>query len=156
MIYYEHFSIKEATSSDIDNIFDLLDPYVEKGLILKREKDDIKINISKFLIAKFDNQIIGTISYHNYSWNLCEIRSLAVGQNFSKLGLGTKLLEALIQILNRNETINIFSLTYSPDFFLKNGFIETSMENLPEKIWKDCFTCKNKETCAETALIYKK
>lgn len=156
MLYYKEFKIDEANFDDIDSIYNILAPYVEKGLILKRNKTEIKKNISTFLVGKINNRIIGTISYHTYSWNLCEIRSLAVDSDFSKLGLGTKLLQSLIKKLNVNEIINIFSLSYSPDFFIKNGFQKTSMENLPEKIWKDCIYCKHRDTCAETALLYNK
>ncbi|PKL17488.1 MAG: GNAT family N-acetyltransferase, partial [Spirochaetae bacterium HGW-Spirochaetae-5] len=28
-------------------------------------------------------------------------------------------------------------------------------DDFPEKIWKDCDNCKDKDKCGETALIYK-
>ncbi|MFC1671026.1 GNAT family N-acetyltransferase [Spirochaetota bacterium] len=146
--------IEIPTTKDIDSIHELLNYYSKKEVILERTKEDIEDSINNFLIARYDNKIIGAISYYEYDNNLKEIRSLAVLNKFKKLGVGTKLIKALIDKIQVKEQLRIFALTYSPDFFITNGFTEIDKNLLPEKIWKDCDKCKNKKNCGEIALLY--
>jgi amino-acid N-acetyltransferase len=148
-------SIRSAVINDVDAIYKLIKHYSEIGVILERSIDDITSNINSFIVAVADDRIIGSVTYYDYGKNLIEVRSLAVEESFHKLGIGRALLLKLIdQVKSKNES-KIFTLTYRPDFFQKNGFIVVSKDNFPEKIWKDCDKCRDREKCGETALIYK-
>jgi len=146
--------IHKASPADISRIFDLLIRYSVDGTILERSKEEITDSIDKFFIAKNNSDIQGVVSYFNYGPGLKEIRSLAVDKNFKRKGIGSKLVKFLIARLAENSTPKIFVLTYSPEFFSKNGFVEVNKNTLPEKIWKDCVKCKNRETCGETPMVY--
>jgi amino-acid N-acetyltransferase len=148
------YTIRTAVASDIESIYKLIKHYAEIGVILLRSIDDIKSNISNFIVAVADNRVIGSITYYDYEKNLIEVRSLAVEESFHRLGIGRELLLKLIDQVNDKKEIKIFTLTYRPDFFEKNGFIVVSKESFPEKIWKDCDKCRDREKCGETALVY--
>ena len=164
------YSIRAAAPSDIESIYKLIKHYAEIGVILERSIDDIKSNINNFIVAAMDDRVIGVVTYYDYEKeivefprrhgrrgnqnNLVEVRSLAVEESFHKLGIGRELLLKLIDKVRIEKEIKIFTLTYRPDFFEKNGFIVVSKESFPEKIWKDCDKCRDREKCGETALVY--
>lgn len=103
-----------------------------------------------------DDTIAGVISYHDYGRHLKEIRSLAVRDADSRKGVGSRLVRHLIKQLSREGSPKIFVLSYSPVFFIKNGFAPVDKETFPEKIWKDCINCPDQENCGETALVYQR
>jgi amino-acid N-acetyltransferase len=149
--------IKNAELSDAESIYALLKPYSSEGIILERTLNDIRHSIDKFLTAKTGGTIAGVISYHEYGKKLKEVRSLAVKKEMSGKGIGSLLLNHLIDILiEKIPDAKIFVLTYSPEFFRKEGFSDVMKDSLPEKIWKDCNNCGNKDDCGETALVYNK
>lgn len=150
-------NIRQAVSSDVKKIYKLLKPYADEGLILERKADDIARELDKFLVAEKKDGIAGVVSYYNYGNYLIEIRSLAVKKEFCRRGAGTSLLKFLIDsILIQFPGAKIFTLSYSPEFFQKNGFRPVDKETFPEKIWKDCRHCKDYDKCGETALVLSK
>lgn len=148
-------TIREAEEKDIETIFSLLKEYALMGLILERDREDIGNNLHTFIVAEIGNSLKGVVTFYDYGANLKEIRSLAVDSRFQGIGIGKKLLESVIEMIRKNSNARIFVLTYKPDFFKKNNFLEVSKEEFPEKIWKDCDKCINRENCSETALIYR-
>ncbi len=151
-----HAKIRPAVPDDIDAILAILKPYAREGLILERTADDIREVLSSFLVAEVAGSVAGTVSYHDYGRHLKEIRSLAVRKGISRRRIGSLLALNLIGSLQKSAANpKIFVLTYSPGFFRKLGFVEAPKESLPEKIWKDCDHCKNRDNCGETALVYR-
>ncbi|MCP4763912.1 MAG: GNAT family N-acetyltransferase [archaeon] len=149
--------VRKAASTDINDIYKILKPYADDGIILERSKKDIDDALNYFFVAEDNNKVIGTVSYHDYGNNLKEVRSLAVEDNSSRKGAGSALLKALIESLHKDfPEVKIFVLSYYPEFFKKLNFIEIPKDNLPEKIWKDCQNCQNRDNCGETALILSK
>lgn len=149
------FTIRNATNSDAKAIYSILLPYSDEGVIIKRTVEDIKQNIQNFFIAETKNDIMGVISYYNYSDNLKEVRSLAVKKKYYKKGVGIALLKGLLNILLEDyPKARIFALSIHPEFFKKSGFVEISKDTLPEKIWKDCQNCIHQNNCDETALLF--
>jgi amino-acid N-acetyltransferase len=147
-------AIRKATSVDIDAIHEIISSYSEEGILLSRSLDDIINNIDNFFIAEIGNVIVGVITFFDYGDHLKEVRSLAVNKNYLRRGIGSALLQALISHLGSANKPRIFVLTYTPAFFERNGFTVINMDNLPEKIWKDCIFCTKQENCNETALEY--
>lgn len=147
--------IRDAEEKDIEIIFSLLKSYALQGIILERDREDIWNNLHTFIVAEIDGSLKGVVTFYDYGENLKEIRSLAVDSRFQGMCIGRKLLKSVIERIRKNSNARIFVLTYNPDFFKKNNFIEISKEEFPEKIWKDCAKCKDRENCSETALIYR-
>ncbi len=148
------YTIRSADTDDIDFIYSLTSHYSAKRLMLARNRDEIRKLLDTFLIAVKESMPVGIISYHDYGPGLKEIRSLAVSEENARSGIGSLLLQDMIKKINTLSKARIFALTYSPDFFRKNGFVEVSRESLPEKIWKDCQNCPDRDNCTETALVY--
>lgn len=149
--------VRSAEIEDIYKIYEIIAYYTKQGEILERTIDDITDSLDKFFVALSEKKIIGVVSYYDYGINLKEIRSLAVEKNYRLKGVGEVLLNNIVQkLLELFPDAKIFALSYHPDFFNKYGFNQISRGLLPEKIWKDCKNCKNRDNCSETALIYSK
>ncbi len=149
------YLIRTALPGDIESIYRLIRFYSDEGVILERSTDDIRKNISNFIVAVDNDKIIGTITHFAYGSNLKEVRSLAVDKTFHGKGIGKALLAELVKQVRHENKSRIFTLTYRPDFFEKSGFTRVPKDDFPEKIWKDCVNCKDEENCGETALVYK-
>ncbi len=147
--------IDKALPADIDSIYRIIKSYSDIDVVLERSREDISDSLETFLVAREKEGIRGVISYHDYGPGLKEIRSLCVSKENLRKGTGSLLLTRLIdEIRRKNSTTKIFVLTYNPAFFTKNRFVEVEKDSLPEKIWKDCDSCKNREECRETTMVY--
>ena len=67
--------------------------------------------------------------------------------------LGLSSAKRSVGSLARAECERIFVLTYAIPVFKKLGFRIISMDQLPDKIWKDCQGCRKQDHCDETAMI---
>lgn len=148
------YLIRTAEEKDIDAIYSLIHHYAVQGVILERSRDDILANIDNFIVAVKDSEVIGTVTFYDYGWNLKEVRSFAIKEEFHGMGIGSALLKKLTAGIDGKGGVRIFTLTYKPEFFRKNGFTVVQKDEFPEKIWKDCRNCKDRANCGETALVY--
>jgi amino-acid N-acetyltransferase len=148
-------TVRKAIPADAQAIHDILDPYADDGIVLRRDVDEILAHISTFFVAVREDAIVGVVAYHNYGHHLKEIRSLAVKKGLKNKGIGKLLVETLIaNLTEQSGNAKIFTLTLIPEFFRKFGFHVVEKETLPEKIWKDCSICPKLDECDEIALVY--
>ncbi len=148
------YTIRKATIDDCDPIHAIIEHYAEENLILSRSHDEIASTIDTFYVAILDDgSIIGTVSFYNYGNGLNEVRSLGVRKEYLRKGIGSALLKRLMARITAEGQGRLFVLSYAPVFFQKNGFSVVNRDDLPEKIWKDCNNCVNKDNCTEVALI---
>ncbi len=146
--------IRKAMPDDVDSILDLIKLYSDEGIILERSLKDVNSSINCFYVAEINHSLAGVCSFYDYGGHLKEIRSLGVKKNFLRQGIGSALVKLVVRDLCTLNNPRIFVLTYTPEFFERNGFSVISKNTLPEKIWKDCITCRNIDSCHETALEF--
>ncbi len=84
---------------------------------------------------------------------MAEIKSLAVDENHTRQGIGTRLVEACVSEAITLGLYKIFALTYRVDFFKQIGFKEVDKSLLPHKIWSDCLKCVKFPECDEVAVL---
>ena len=150
-------TLRKALPADAKPIHDMLVPYANEGIVLRRPLPEIEANIGSFFVAEDGGSIAGTVAFYSYGDHLKEIRSLAVPVPEKGKGTGRALVEyAVSSILAENPSAKIFTLTWIPEFFEKLGFYRVETSTLPEKILKDCSICTRQESCGEVALVYGK
>ncbi len=149
------FGIRPASPEDARRIYDILREHAEKGLLLKRDIEDIRSRIDNFFVAESKGEVIGCCALRNFGNNLHEIRSLAVDAAFFGMGAGTELVRHGIRLVSAsgNERRRLFALTYRPGLFERQGFRKVEKDIFPEKIWHDCRECPKKDCCDETAVL---
>jgi amino-acid N-acetyltransferase len=145
--------IRKATLNDADGILDLINVHAEIGQMLFRSREDVRAHIQDFLIAEKDKRIVGACGLSFGPGSLVEVRSLAVLPDYYRQGIGTALVNECIAQATLAECDRIFVLTYAIPVFEKLGFRIISMDQLPDKIWKDCQGCRKQDHCDETAMI---
>ncbi|MCR5834467.1 MAG: N-acetyltransferase [Selenomonadaceae bacterium] len=146
---------RKPTFNDVDEIYNLIDGYAAKGIMLPKPHSVLYEILREFIVAEDveSKKIVGVGALH-LTWNeLAEIRSMAVHEDYSRQGIGKTIVEKLLAEGRAVGVKEFFTLTYRPDFFQSLGFEETTKESLPHKIWKECIECPKFPNCDEVAMI---
>lgn len=145
--------IRKATMSDIPEVHSIIETFAKRGEMLPRSLMELYENLRDFFVYEDNSHgIVGVCALH-FAWeDLAEIRSLAVKDNFQKMGIGSKLVRVCISEARAFGIKRVFSLTYKPEYFMRFGFVPIEKELLPQKIWSDCIRCPEFPECNEVAV----
>ena len=145
--------IRKAKISDIGTIFELVNDFAKQGLMLPKSQIDLYESIRDFFVVEIDNKVVACGALKVFLDDLAEIRSLATNKDFQKMGLGKMITQKLLDDAKELGIKKVFTLSYQVDFFKKHGFTLIKKEELPQKIWRDCYKCPKFPNCDENALI---
>lgn len=141
MIYSSNYeNIRSMVQQDIPSVFSLMRPFVKEKILLPRTEEEISENLDDYIVYEIDNNVRACAAIHFYkNEKQAEIYAVAVDESFSKLGIGPKLIQFLINKAQKNNFFNIFLLTTrTSDWFEKLGFKPDSIDSIPQKrksIW---------------------
>ncbi|MDB5052234.1 MAG: acetyltransferase [Bacilli bacterium] len=144
---------RKAQMVDVEALFEIIQGYAEKGIMLPRSKEMLHHQLDMFVIAEVDGHMVGCGSLCQLGKDLVEIRSLGISEGYKGQGIGKKLVSYLIDEARALHIPKIMALTYEVAFFEKNGFTVVPKEIFPEKVWKDCVHCKKQHCCDEIAVL---
>ena len=144
---------RDATIKDVNDIYELMESYTSKGILLPRTKSDIIDNLMKFSVIEIQGKTVGCAALEIFNKNLCEVRSLVVASEMKHLGYGRILVEVLIDRALSMGLTRIMALTYVPGFFHRAGFNTVNKEIFPEKVWGVCAKCSRFNDCDEIAVL---
>jgi amino-acid N-acetyltransferase len=144
---------RKAQIDDINTLFEIIQGYAEKGIMLPRSKEILRHQIDTFVVAEVEGQMVGCGSLTLLGKELVEIRSLGITEGYKGQGIGKKLVNFLTEEAKAQQIPKIMALTYEVAFFEKNGFTVVPKEIFPEKVWKDCVHCKKQHCCDEIAVL---
>ncbi|WP_201305365.1 N-acetyltransferase [Paenibacillus puerhi] len=144
---------RKATEQDIDTLYDIIQGYAEKGIMLPRTREMLTAQLETFVVAEVGGQLVGCGSNTQLGPDLVEIRSLGVTEGYKGLGIGKSIVNLLIEEARKLGIPKIMALTYEVAFFEKIGFTVVQKEIFPEKVWRDCIHCKKQHCCDEIAVL---
>ncbi len=145
--------IRNARMGDVKKIHSLLNYFAAKELLLSRSISALYDQLRDFKVFVDDkDEILGVCSLHITWEDLAEIRSLAVKEDAQGRKIGAKLVRCCLEEARDLDILNVFTLTYQPEFFRKQGFVDIDKRDLPHKIWSDCLNCHKFPDCDEEAL----
>jgi amino-acid N-acetyltransferase len=144
---------RKAQIDDVNTLYDIIQGYAEKGIMLPRSKEILRHQLDTFVVAEADGQMVGCGSLTLLGPELVEIRSLGITDGYKGLGIGKMLVTFLTDEARTQHIPKIMALTYEVAFFEKNGFAVVPKEIFPEKVWKDCVHCKKQHCCDEIAVL---
>ncbi|MFC7681477.1 N-acetyltransferase [Paenibacillus sp. GCM10028914] len=144
---------RKAKLDDVEPLYEMIQDYAEKGIMLPRSRNVLEKQIEEFVVAEWDGTVVGCGSLCQLGNDLVEIRSLGISEAYKGQGIGSMLVESLITEAERREIPKIMALTYEVSFFIKNGFTVVEKEIFPEKVWTDCIHCKKQHACDEIAVL---
>jgi amino-acid N-acetyltransferase len=123
-----------ATIDDVGGILDLIAPLEEEGVLVKRSRELLEIEIDRFTVIKKEEVIIACAALYPYAEaNTGEIACLVIHPDYRGGNRGIRLILALEQAAKRQKLSSIFVLTtVSAHWFIEQGYVEQAIENLPE------------------------
>ena len=115
-------------------IIELMQPFVEEGMLLERSYETIDSCIDDFVCIEKDNQIIACAGLKLYQdENVGEIYALVVNKSFHNTDTSTRLMELLIDKASKLNLSSIFALSkYGGRFFFRFEFVESELSFLPD------------------------
>ncbi|TVY00507.1 N-acetyltransferase [Cohnella terricola] len=144
---------RNALTEDVEALFELIKGYAEKGIMLPRSREALTRSIDTFIVAEDEGRLIGCGSLCQLGSDLVEIRSLGIAEGYKGQGIGSRLVDALIEEAKIQGIPKVMALTYEAAFFQKNGFVIVEKEIFPEKVWTDCVNCPKQHCCDEIAVV---
>ena len=145
--------LRRAKVIDVPQIVNLINFWAAKNEMLSRSQLQVYNSIRDYVVIEENEKIIGVGALHVVWCDLAEIRSLAIAPERIKNGLGSKIVNFLLDDAKSLEMPVVFTLTYKPVFFEKLGFNQIDKKELPHKVWKDCLSCPKFPDCDEIALV---
>jgi len=150
------YHLRKARITDVKGIHKLLmTPTGDEGLVLPRSFNQLYSHLRDFfvIVGDADDTVLACCALA-ISWeNLAEVRSLVVARDERGQGLARKLVEACLSDAVTLGIYRVFALTNTVPFFEHMGFVETSKDSLPQKVWSDCLNCPRFPDCDEIAMV---
>lgn len=116
--------IRPATTKDVSAIRKIAEPLVEKRILLGKELVELFESIQEFVVAELDDEVVGFGALHVMWEDLAEVRTLAVAGAHLRQGVGSLILQELVQRARNIGIRRIFCLTFMVSFFGEHGFVE--------------------------------
>jgi len=128
-------SIRSADLDDIAGILELIKPLEQQGLLVKRSREKLEMEISDYIVIERDGLIIGCTAYHLMpDKKSAEIACLAIHPDYQKSARGNHLLEHLVAQAKQQQLSKLFVLsTQTMHWFIERGFKATDIDALPEQ-----------------------
>ena len=148
--------VRKARVFDVEAMHRLINHYAGQQLMLPKTNLQLYENLRDYHVAvetPDDTRILGCGALHIYWTNLAEIRALAVLPDSAQSGVGTLLVNRLIEEARTFELERVFVFTYVPAFFGRFGFTEVEHRSLPLKVYNECFHCPKFNSCDEVAMV---
>ena len=148
--------VRKARVSDVPAIHKLINYYADRQLMLPKTNLQLYENLRDYSVAvspEDDSVVLVCGALHIYWQNLAEIRAVAVVPDTASKGVGTLLVESLIEEAREFELEQVFVFTYVPGFFSRFGFIQVEHRTMPLKVYNECFHCPKFNTCDEMAMV---
>lgn len=144
---------RKARLEDVEPLYIMIADYASRGIMLPRSRQVLERQIGDFVVAEVDDVVVGCGSLCRLGEELVEIRSLGISEGHKGRGLGSMLVDQLIEEARNQKIPKVMALTYEVSFFLKNGFTVVEKDIFPEKVWTDCVNCAKQQCCDEIAVL---
>ncbi|PWQ98725.1 amino-acid N-acetyltransferase [Leucothrix arctica] len=124
---------REASIDDVQGILDLIRPLEDQGILTKRSREQVELDIANFSIIERDGKVIGCAALYIIEENRsAELACLAIHKDYRSGQRGIKLVSHIIALAKKANVKKLICLTtQSIDWFKERGFVSDSIENLP-------------------------
>jgi amino-acid N-acetyltransferase len=125
--------LREATIEDVGAILALLAPLEADGTLVKRGRERLEMEITRFSLLDHDGVIVGCAALYPFSdAKAAELACLAVMPEYRRAGHGDLLRKHIEQRARKLKLQRLFVLTTrTAHWFVERGFAETGLDELP-------------------------
>jgi amino-acid N-acetyltransferase len=117
------FTVRPARTADIPAIEALVEPLVQRRILLGKERVVFYEAVQEFRVATVDDgTLIGCGALHVLWEDLGEVRTLAVADDWLHRGVGGAILSDIEAAAALLGLTRLFCLTFETEFFGRHGF----------------------------------
>ncbi|HFR7353520.1 TPA: amino-acid N-acetyltransferase, partial [Shigella sonnei] len=126
--------IRRATINDIGGILELIRPLEQQGILVRRSREQLEMEIDKFTIIQLDNTTIACAALYPFpEEKIGEMACVAVHPDYRSSSRGEVLLERIAAQAKQSGLSKLFVLTTrSIHWFQERGFTPVDIDLLPE------------------------
>jgi len=127
--------LRHATISDIGGILDLIRPLEEEGILVRRSREQLELEIEQFILIERDDLVIGCAAFYPFEEDHAgEFACLVVHPDYRDADRGELLLCNIINQARIRGYSKLFALTTrSIHWFLEQGFEIVEVDALPDR-----------------------
>lgn len=127
--------IHPAHPEDIPEMLRIMQPYVERGVLVQRHAEQLGEELEQYVVYKVDDALFGCAALYPYPKHKSgEIHGVIVEPSYAGRGVGRKLVDYLVERAKKLGLTKVFLLTtQTSDFFMRLGFQEGDLGALPEE-----------------------
>lgn len=125
--------IRRATINDIGGILDLISPLEQQGILVRRSREQLEMEIDKFTIIQRDNLTIACAALYPFpEESIGEMACVAVHPDYRSSSRGEELLQRIAMQARQIGLNKLFVLTTrSIHWFQERGFMPVDVDQLP-------------------------
>jgi amino-acid N-acetyltransferase len=125
---------RAATLNDIGGILELIKPLEQQGILAKRSREKIEMEINDYVVLERDGLIIGCTALHINAIESCAVLAcLAVHQDYRGGARGQRLFSTALTIAKTRGAKTVFVLsTQTVQWFIERGFTPCDWANVPD------------------------
>ena len=114
--------VRRARTPDVRAIRSLVEPMARSRRIVSKDAVAYYEAVHEFRVVEVDREVVGCGALHVMWEDLAEVRTVAVRPEFKGRGLGSALLNGLLQDARDLGVQRVFCLTFETGFFGGHGF----------------------------------
>jgi amino-acid N-acetyltransferase len=120
----ERLRIRPARTADVRAIRRLVDTYAPDRRLLSKATVTLYEAVPEFVVGELDGEVVGCGAVHVMWEDLAEVRTVAVDPSLRGKGVGSVMLQHLLQRARDLGVKRVFCLTFETEFFGRHGFVE--------------------------------
>lgn len=127
--------LREANIDDVGAILQLIEPLEAQGVLAKRSRELLEIEIDHFCVLEHDRLIVGCAALYPFPDERAgELACLAVRSDYRDAGVGESLLRAIEKRARKFKLKKLFVLTTAAShWFIEHGFASAPLSVLPAR-----------------------
>lgn len=126
-------TLRPATIDDVGGILQLIHPLEEEGMLVRRSRERLEMEIERFIVLEHDGMLIGCAALYPFAEErVGELACLAVHPDYRGNARGDALLEAVEKAARKAKFERLFVLTtHTAHWFVERGFVNAGVGELP-------------------------
>lgn len=117
------FTVRPARTADVAAIYGMLEPYVQRRILLGKDIVVLYESVQQFRVAEdAAGVVVGCGALHVMWEDLGEVRTLIVADEWLHRGVGRAIVDGLEEDARVLGLSRLFCLTFEVDFFARQGF----------------------------------
>ena len=127
-------SLRPADIGDVGGLLQLIEPLEAEGVLVRRGRERLEMEIGHFYVMEHDGLIIGCAALYPFpDESKAELACMAVSPTFRRGGRGDRLLKYSEEQAALRGIKTLFVLTtHTAHWFIERGFVEAGIETLPQ------------------------